>query len=102
MESPEVRAKTAELHKLVLEAEKLKNPNADEGEEDEEEEGENGNVDENEGDSEEESEEDEGDDERYVSARPEYKIVFISIYILYSPLFYLYSTGRMSRSKKLQ
>lgn len=44
METPEARAKSAELHKKLLEEEKLKNPSA-EGEEDEDEEGE---VDENE------------------------------------------------------
>ncbi|KAL7537326.1 hypothetical protein ACHAXR_007738 [Thalassiosira sp. AJA248-18] len=44
METPEARAKSAELHKKLLEEEKLKNPSAD-GEEDEDEEGE---VDENE------------------------------------------------------
>jgi hypothetical protein len=68
MESPEARARAAELHKLALEQEKLNNPSG-EGDEEEQEEGENdGDVDEV--DSEEESEgegsneEDDGEDER--------------------------------------
>ena len=44
METPEARAKSAELHKKLLEEEKLKNPSVD-GDEEEDEEGE---VDENE------------------------------------------------------
>lgn len=39
METPEARAKSAELHKKLLEEERLKNPPA-EGDEEEEEEGE--------------------------------------------------------------
>lgn len=45
MDSPEARAKSAELHKKLLEEERLKNPSAEGEEEDDEEEGE---VDENE------------------------------------------------------
>eukprot|EP00804_Cyclotella_cryptica_P027707 CCRYP_010306-RE/>CCRYP_010306-RE protein AED:0.19 eAED:0.19 QI:247/0.83/0.71/1/0.66/0.42/7/0/644 len=58
MESPEARAKAAELHKRTQEAEKLKNPSAeeeDDGDEHEEEGEEDGDVDDNEVDSEEES-----------------------------------------------
>ena len=45
MDSPEARAKSAELHKKLLEEERLKNPSAEGEEDDDEEEGE---VDENE------------------------------------------------------
>lgn len=58
MESPEARAKAAELHKRSQEAENLKNPSTEEeedGDENEEDAEEDGDVDENEVDSEEDS-----------------------------------------------
>lgn len=64
MESPEARARAAELHKLALEAEKLKNP--DTGEEPEE--GENdGDIEaesEDESEGEGSNEDDDGEEER--------------------------------------